>query len=141
MTTIVYRNGILAADTRSTRNDTIEPSESNKVFRLKDGRLFAWCGKSGIGIRVREWFNNPRLSLPSYEDTEGGAVIVATNGELFTFECGALVPAAKAPYLAMGSGRHEAYGALAMGASARKAVSVAMQFDTSTGGRVTWLRL
>lgn len=140
MTTIVYRDGILAADTRATHSGSILPERNKKVHRLRDGRLFAWCGDAGLGQRVLDHFNDPSKAAPEISD-KGGALVIGLDGSIWTYEYNAMLLARGAPYRAMGSGRCEAYGALAMGASARRAVSVAAMFDTGTGGGVMWLRL
>jgi hypothetical protein len=82
MTTIVYRRGVLAADTRATRNGTIMPERSRKVYRLRDGRLFAFCGDVGLGTRLFEHLNDPRKSAPVIGDN-GGAVIAGPGGKLW----------------------------------------------------------
>lgn len=140
MTTIAYRNGILAADSMATRGGSIMPERSQKVFRLRDGRLFGWCGEAGLGVRARMHFDDPKKHDPVVT-TDGGALVIGLDGSIWTYEHGALVAAPGAPFYALGSGRGEAYGALAMGATARQAVAIAARFDNCTGGPVQWLRL
>jgi ATP-dependent protease HslVU (ClpYQ) peptidase subunit len=44
MTTIAYRDGELATDSRITAGDMIVSDKRRKVHRLRDGSLVAWAG-------------------------------------------------------------------------------------------------
>lgn len=140
MTTIAYRDGVLAADRMESVGDVRLPSKATKVHRLRDGRLFAWTGDHGVGIKLRQHLNDPkRIAAPDTSD-KGCAIIVDTRGRVWTYESNALAREF-APYVARGSGLSFALGAFAMGASAKQAVVVAGKFDKSTGRGVKALKV
>ena len=139
MTTIAYRNGVLAADTGVGLGDMMLPERFQKIHRLRDGRLFAWTGVAGDGARVLAHFNNPKKPMP--EKPDGVALIIDRRGIAWTLEEGAMLRVIGASYVARGSGKDFAYGAMAMGASAREAVKVAARFDLRSRPPVEALRL
>lgn len=139
MTTIVYRNGILAGDRRVSIDKLVLPETVRKVHRLRDGRLFAWSGEWSLYEAVLAHFKNPQLECPPIRE-KGQAIVVMPDGKVFTFEANVLMPVG-GPYVARGSGMDFAYGALAAGASATEAVRIAASLDASTGGGVDVVQL
>lgn len=139
MTTIVYRNRVLAGDTQVMSGDMRLPERVRKVRRLRDGRLFGWSGKVASAQRVAQALNKGE-TLPKLPVSDFKGILVDTDGHVFTIEEGELLPV-NSDYTAIGSGREYAYGALAMGASAAKAVSVASSLDSGTGGRIDTVML
>lgn len=140
MTTIAYRNGVLAGDTRVTSDDTILPGWERKVFRLPDGGLFASAddveGGELLLRAMRKGHPPPRLPENEHVD----AILIKPDGKMFFYE-GNIWIRYRAPYCAIGTGRPYALGAMARGASAIDAVRIGMKFDAHSGGRVQSLRL
>jgi ATP-dependent protease HslVU (ClpYQ) peptidase subunit len=140
MTTLVYRDGILAADTQITYGSTRIPGHATKIHKLPDGSLYGFVGSLETGELMRRALlnpdpeNRPDLKVDTYE----GIVLTATGKMLF-FEDRGWIPL-KLPYIAMGSGMHYAFGALAMGATASEAVKVAMKLDGGSGGKCKQLK-
>jgi len=134
MTTIAYRNGILAADSRCMLGGWKATYPLPKLFRLKDGSVCGICGDYASGLAFKDWLDsdhsNPRPTLP--ETT----VIQMTSDGVTIHEDGASFPVVT-EFAAWGSGSPAANGALHMGADAVKAVQVAAMLDDSTGGDVT----
>lgn len=144
MTTIVWRDGLVAADSRIIRGgDRISPETVMKVWRLEHGGLGAAAGAVWIVSEFRDWLNRGQKAWerPKVPDdtvvmefkTDGHIVEYATDGVTETN------PARG--YFAWGSGADYAYGAMEMGASARRAVEIAMLFDYGTGGDITVLEV
>lgn len=131
MTTIAYRDGILAADSRGTCSGWIQPGKETKLFRLQDGRAAGVTGTWAIAVRLLKWIESDR----STDQPEGDARIVAVGRKIEVFEDGhSYIETAK--FMAWGSGMPPALGALHAGASAVEAVRIAALVDTLTGGKV-----
>lgn len=139
MTTIAFRNGIMAADTSTyihEGNLRMPSDRSTKLRRLSDGSVVgaagvrrqisdfvAWYEKGQDGPRpsidlatIIHCFPDGRVSVydGSYDERD------VTNCEFY----------------ACGSGAMAALAAMSMGASAEQAVKVAMLYDPWTGGEV-----
>jgi hypothetical protein len=74
------------------------------------------------------------------DDEDADVIIVRPNGQLEYHDRYGWHKI-NGEFFAMGSGSELAYGALEMGASARKAVSIASKRDTNTGSKVSWVKL
>jgi ATP-dependent protease HslVU (ClpYQ) peptidase subunit len=140
VTTIAYRDGVLAGDTRVVSEDTVLPVRERKIFRLPDGSLIAAAGDAEQGellLRaMRKGYPPPRLS----GDAEVEAILIKPGGALFFYESN-LWLRQRALFYAIGTGRSYALGALAQGASAIEAVRIGIRFNAHSGGRVQSLRL
>lgn len=139
MTTIAYKDGVLAADTRATIGDVIDPSEHKKVFRLKNGALVGIAGNSGETHTV---LKKLRAKPDDFMNIKFGnnAIYVKPDGAVFEHDGGGWSKIT-AKYAATGSGFVPALVAMRMGASAKEAVKIAMDFDKNTGGKVRSVRL
>jgi len=142
MTTICYRDGVIAGDSRETiiedRESTyIDNDVSVKVFRLKDGRLFGASKASESCSRLHEslikGFGPPKL-----EDING--LLIDLKGRIWFFE-GVQWRQLNQKYYAIGSGARFAMPAMDAGASAVLACKIGIKRDPYSGGKVTALRL
>lgn len=152
MTTIVYRDGKMAADTRAYSGSTTPIGEKFKieVIEYSDGSK-SIVGVStpapGLSEEIRRWFASEKH--PDFEPQGIGsdrrgfeAIEVTEDGEIFFYNdnftpSGPLMT----DWIAIGSGKDYAVGALSMGATAEEAVGVAINCDAWTGGRVTVIDL
>lgn len=141
MTVVVYRDGIIAADTQIVSGD--EPHYrlgfGKKLFRIKTG-VIAHYGCSNASQRLHRWLaEGEDGDLPSCE--HGGVIFFPTKGPIrdISFDCDTRMDYA-APYRAWGTGEKFALAAMWMGADAKKAVEAAMAFDTLCGGKVTVMK-
>jgi len=142
MTTIAYRDGILAGDGRVTE---IEERESSyvlhdndiKVFKLKDGRLYGGSRSSEDILRLYYSLVN-NTPPPKLEDIN--ALLVDTKGKLYLYE-GHLWQPLSDLYYAVGSGSRFAFPALDAGATAIEAVKIGIKRDPYSGGKITVVRL
>lgn len=139
MTTIAYRDGVLAADTRSSSNDCVLSDRHPKIVRR--GRVMA--AATGTTAMCREflaWVSGgmrgapPENPHPSNSEWTYWGLVVSPTGA-WVFQEPGVVPVTSEFY-AMGSGRDFALGAMMAGASAADAVAVAMRLDTCSGGEV-----
>ena len=141
MTTIAYRDGILAAGTLCTINNSIE----GRVVKIaRRGPIMAGAAGSAPMCRAfLDWFKAgmqgeaPATQHPVSSDWNYWGLIV-TPDRLVTLMASGWM-SHRAPYYAMGSGAEYALGAMAAGATAAEAVEAAMRHDTRTGGEVTVL--
>lgn len=137
MTTIAYKDGVLAADTLMTSGGA-RCGYQAKIERR--GRLV--LGHAGVRSNYEAFRDWIAAGAPGRFTCKDGNVFVIAPGELpLVWGDGDTPWRETEPFWALGAGERYAVGAMAQGASARKAVKVAMQFDTATGGEVTVLRV
>lgn len=137
MTTITFRDGVLAGDTKCTsESGWVRGFLPRKVWKLADGRL---CAGSGDYARVfsivRELQREPTFEI----DVGTSAVIylISANGKhIRIYEDGKHSYEVEGGFWAWGSGMPVALGAMYAGASAREAVRIASLVDPHSGGRV-----
>src|ERR1041384_7192275 len=109
VTTIAYRYGVLASDSRVTSGcGHIEPGVHRKLYKLPDGSLYAWVGSVGQGLAVLK-------ALADDEDdpiyTNGPTCIrVSPKGSIEVYEGDGVWLPHPGSYGAWGSGREYAYG-------------------------------
>ena len=134
MTTVVFYDGVLAADRRVTMSGEIVADAYRKVGVTHDDWLFAWCGKCADAMTFVEWAHGDRSDKPPKGDY--CSLLISPNGKrVFEFEDGKILPKArKRKFFALGSGSTAALGALYAGATAKQAVLIAQKIDTSSGG-------
>jgi len=141
LSTVVYRNGVLAAD-RQVTSDTVILGQVRKIFAAP-GCLVGITGAYGDAMAFVAWAKDgfdPKKRPDTTRDVE--AVIVKPDGAFvvrgspnWTEET------IGSDFYASGSGSHIAMGALAMGADSVQAVEIACQFDIFSGGGIDVLRL
>ncbi len=135
MTTIVYRDGIMAGDSRITDDNIIFPGVDVKVYKSKSGWLYGACGDVSACELFYAWARKLRdlpkkAPNPLVGSFEG--LIVSPRGVIMFVE-GGRAWSLKADFAAVGSGRDAALGALHFGASAREAVECATKVDSKSG--------
>ncbi|PIB91272.1 hypothetical protein [Caulobacter sp. FWC2] len=143
MTTIAYRDGVLAADTQSTCGNHRQPGEAIKVAVGPMG-LGTACGSAAFCETWLAWVrgDEPERPVPERADEHGGdcGILIHRDGRLQLFEHnGAHFPAGA--YFAEGTGMGPALGALYHGATAEQAIEAAIALDVFSGGRVMAVRL
>lgn len=143
MTTIAYRDGVMAADSQTTAGE-VRRGATRKVFQLLDGSLVGFSGGlSEIGPAV-QWFAEGKLPYKRPRLPEDASLLVieaSPSGEVSYYRHNLIPQLTVAAFHAIGSGNEFALGAMAMGANAQQAVAVAAEFDIYTGGRITTLSL
>lgn len=145
MTTIVYRDKVLAGDRRAYAGDSKPVGNKTKVHRLSDGTLFG-CSSACVGADaiLRRWVEGGCIP-PATSDLKPDAfelLLIRGDGRVFYAKDNLdLTGPLDCEFIAIGSGDRYAMGALAMGANARRAVEVATELDAWTGNGVDVIRL
>lgn len=140
MTTIAYRDGVLAADTMVSRDGMVS-GYTVKVERR--GPIFAaYAGNCAMGQAFLDWFRKGMKGdpPPMVDGDCSCAGILIADDAIIEWSGQPRPDWIKAPFAAWGSGAQFALGAMAFGATAESAVYAAMTLDHGTGGRVTALR-
>lgn len=136
MTTIVYRDGVIAYDSRLTAGGLIT-TDSHDKHLVVQGHHFFWSGAHADVQAFVDWFFGSKPdSVPDLS-----ALVMAPSGQVWVTSCNSTDGLWKAPVplnrpYAIGSGSPYAWGAMDMGADAIKAVRVAAGRDTGTGGKI-----
>lgn len=131
MTTLAYRNGVLAFDTQMSCGSL--KRRVTKAFKLKDGTLFGITGSVTDGLKLRRWAESGyKGDAPSIDSESGVDCIHVRHDGVFLLDNDLELIRITDEFAALGSGGHVATGAMAMGASALKAVEIAAEFDAGT---------
>lgn len=143
MTTIAYRDGIMASDSRCTTDEYMHLTECQKIFRMSSGALLGTAGDDDARSLLALLDGVGHGSgLPSRKDlgeteTDFLGLLALPDGTLWRIEIehvndshwtGA-VSELSSEFAAVGSGAAFAYGAMGHGATAAEAVAVACRFD------------
>lgn len=139
VTTIAYRNGVLAADTGISSHDS-RIGHTTKIARNNNGDLAGAAGGAVYCYQFLTWFSNGENGeAPSPKKEDGSydrGVVFRASGKLEVHEPGGFFEIAEVNYFAFGSGRPEALGAMHHGATAKEAVAAAMAHDSGTYGSI-----
>jgi len=134
MTTIAYRDGIIAVDSRSTANGTITNDDTNKIEE-RDGVLFFCTGHASDQREIVEaYFSDPynEKAVISALVIDDGIVYLAgvdKNDGFWKLDITGIA-------YSIGSGCDHALTAMDLGCDAKKAVKMAMKRDVNTGGKI-----
>lgn len=137
MTTIVYRDGIVAADSQlSTGGDWSSPWPAKKLERHGDD-ILGLCGDWAAVRVLKAWVLG---GFEGDQPTVGNCTLVQiTPDQLICYSQGAMI-LEPGEFLSWGSGAPVAMAAMLAGASAKEAVRIACQLDPWSSGPVTWMR-
>jgi ATP-dependent protease HslVU (ClpYQ) peptidase subunit len=139
MTTVAYKDGIMASDSQVTDNG-VKDFHTNKLLRLDDGTLVGYCGNYLDLVSLKEKIEGALSKKVSKKDLQGITFMVVTKHTLSTLQGGGLINMDTQPY-AIGSGALYARAAMKAGASAEDAVRVAIEMDIYSGGEIHTLKL
>lgn len=137
MTTVAYRDGIVAADSRTHIGDWIVPGATEKLVRV-DGKVIAQIGDMAVCAAILGWIDRPEGPQP----TGNATVVVFCGGEVFIHSDGGMViEQHDRPFMAWGTGAPVAFGAMYAGADAETAVRIACDVDLYSGAPVMAMRV
>lgn len=143
MTTIAYRDGALAAD-RATKMGAVQAYQTAKINQREDGAMIGGCGIGSVSAAFRRWFMDgeagDRPSLGVTDDDDAQLIVVRPNGVVEIHDRHGWAEIS-GPFFALGSGFEVALGAMAMGASAERAVQIAAEFGIGNPNQIDVLRL
>ncbi len=131
MTTICYRDGVLAADTLVTEGRS-RSGFTSKIVRGPTAVAGA-AGTMSDCLAFYKWVEGGCQGRPPQSENAGGLLIEA-SGQVFEWEGGPSLVSFTAPFHAIGSGAQFARGAMAHGPSAEEAGKAAALLDLHTGG-------
>lgn len=140
MTTITYRDGVLAADSLATMGDTKAHGHYQKIRRIGD-HLVGAAGSVADSQHFVDWLKHGDENVPPPKGNYS-ALIIDPRGRVREIENGSVLPVPRgAKFFAVGSGAPFALAAMYAGASAAEAVKIAAKIDTATGLPVKTLKL
>lgn len=147
MTTIAYKDGILAADTQLTISDTKLLSD-DKIRLLNKDTILAAAGDLGSVLIAEKffaqenWENATRPTIEKGKDDDNTLdAILIYKGKPYMVD-GLLIPEPiKHPHYAVGSGWKFAMAAMHSGMSAPDAVKFASELDVYTNNRVRYINV
>lgn len=142
MTTIAYRDGVMAADSSLTVGET-HVASSKKIFRLRNGSIIGFWGTWSHCMLLKDALNDGHdiKDIKRKRIKSAYAYLVKPHGAIWGIENGVLWQLIRTDYVAGGSGGPVALGALAQGASAVEAVRAAIEHAPGSKGPIHTLKL
>ena len=138
MTVIAWDGKTLAADRMAVWSGM--QATVSKIRRIETGEILAWSGSQDCGLILADWYEcgaDPTKWPDFQKDKDDWTrLIIARKDGIHCYEQHLIPLRFDNLFLAWGSGRDYAMGAMAMGADAIKAVQIASQFDTGCGNGV-----
>ena len=139
MTTIAYKDGILAADSQTTAGHLSTSSTRSKIRKFDDG----YAAFSGLCSDIPILFDliKGKEVEGDTKDIDATAIVMPNKGKPYQASVDSLGNLYKHPiskFSAIGSGWTVAMGAMQSGASAKEAVKEAIKLDIYSGGAVKW---
>lgn len=141
MTVIVYRDGIMAADTGVWEGDILCGFDQEKIQRMPDGGLLACAGLRPVIVEAQAWLLRDGPKPDRVEDGDFGALMVGPDGVVSNVSHAMQIYEAFGEFHVQASHHEFLVGALAAGVSAPEAVRLAIQFGRYAAGEVRWMRL
>lgn len=139
MTTIAYRDGVMAADSGSWTGGTVHRWAS-KLAVGPDGTLYGACGDAAECNAYLKWVNGGccgESPKPRHlADRASFTVLIAPRGAPIRLLVASGEEIFDAPYMAIGGGSDAAMGALFVGASAQHAIQAAIEHTDYAHGDV-----
>lgn len=133
MTTIAYRNGVMASDSRAYSGDKFPIGSKKKIHRLKDGSLLG-ISSTIVGLPERfvayvESDHKRELAKELPVDPHLSAILVRPSGAIFYYAGWLWTGPIDCDYIAAGSGEQYALTAMELGFGPEAAVAVAIKLD------------
>lgn len=144
MTIIVWDGTTLAADKQAT-NSGLKLTVT-KIFRIRD-HLVGFSGDFDFAYAMKQWFENGAKveDFPKHQEDDNkwvGMLVVTPDNKVLKYERSPHpIDFTETGALCIGSGRDFAFGALAMGADARRAVMIACLYENGCGMGIDVLTL
>jgi len=135
MSVVAWDGKAVAADKQATCSSM--RFTVTKLRRLGTGEVLAWTGDLDSGVLLAQWFEDgadPAKWPKCQEDKDQWVrlLVFSSAGARF-YERQPVAVAIEDRFMAWGSGRDYAVGALACGKTAREAVEIAARFSTECG--------
>lgn len=137
MTTVAYRDGVLAGDGRVTMGDTVVSNTERKVHKLRGGRLYGYAGNSEDAELLKLALMKGEAP-PLLDNVQG--LLIHSDGVIELYE-GKVWQQVKEPYYAIGTGGPLALVLMDAGLSSKDAVKLSIKRDTNSGGKIRTVKL
>lgn len=141
MTTIAYKDGVVAYDSQASAGVTIVDDDVDKKW-VRGESLFFMAGSPDEIAVFLDAFEDGEDTYPYIHDVNGILVepdglfsVGSIEGKIWKQKWNGLKP------YAIGCGGRFAWGAMDMGATAERAVKVACRRDIYSGGRVRTFKI
>ena len=135
MSCVAWDGKTIAADKQATCSGL--RFKTTKLRRLATGEVLSWTGDQDSGEMAAKWYEDgadPEKWPECQKDKDmWSRLIVASASGVKVFERQPIATAIEDEFMAWGSGRDYALGAMARGASAQEAIETAMKFDSGCG--------
>jgi hypothetical protein len=128
----------MAADTGLTYGYSCFAGAGSKLFMV-GGSMFGLCGNASDCAAFRLW-QEASADKPAKFDEQVSILEVRGDGTIWIWDKTLVPYQVRAPFFAVGSGSELALGAMAVGASAERALEIACEYDNGTKGPVETLR-
>lgn len=143
MTTIVYKDGVLAADRQINYRNQIFAS-AQKIFQ-NEKYIYGACGTSISCVQFIKFVEGKEFDKAIFQKDEHksfeGIVINKEDGKVFIYDNELLKDEMSGDFFCFGSGGDIAKGALLMGATPKQAIECASKIDHSTGREIDEIKL
>jgi ATP-dependent HslUV protease subunit HslV len=148
MTTLAYRDQILAADSGAWVGNVMHRT-SAKLAKDSLGRLHGVVGNAGEATTYLNWVRSgmegpppmPKEIDPKDSTSSFIALIIELDGTIYMHTAGGQEEHIDAPYFALGSGSEFAMGAMYAGGSAETAVHAAAAHSNYAATPIVTMRL
>jgi len=137
VTTIAYRDGVMAGDSGSTSGETVDGSY-RKTFK-HEGRLYGMTGRVADAAVFKEWVKKGRKGKPGISDLQ--VIEIRADGKVLFWEGDRPPFIYKSPCVAIGTGSDIALGAMLVGANAKQALKAARKANVYTIGKIRTIKL
>jgi hypothetical protein len=111
-----------------------------KAKKVSETAVAAWTGDHEQGLALARWFKKGAFTTewPKFQEGEKWTRLVLMDSSgVYCFERLPVRQYFEDPFMAWGSGRDYAMGAMAMGASAKQAAEIASQFNVYCGNGIS----
>lgn len=137
MTTIAYKDGVIAYDGRVRSCDTVVDDSFDKHLE-KDGVHFFISGVNSDFDKFIKMYLSGELKSDHHMEIHA---VILDKGRLYTaaYDDGTTLwvcPERAGNHFSVGSGSHHAITAMDCGLSAKEAVKMAAKRDSATGGKI-----
>ena len=139
MTTVCYRDGVLASDSLGCQG-TFYGGSFQKIYQF-NGFSVGVSGRMDEGTKFIKWLEHfnpfrPKRPPDRFNFTDMQALLIDSENNIWYYHNHGHPVKVKDAFFAIGSGRYAAMPAMEAGASAKDAVKIAMKYDTQTGGDI-----
>jgi len=135
MTTIAYKDGVIAYDSQITRGDVIVYDDYEKCLERNGVKFFCSGSTPDFERMIDVYFGakpEGSINVTAFVLDGGRLMLSAVDSDTGLWKS----PIMRDRPYAIGSGEPYAFAAMDMGATAYQAVEMAAKRDTSTGGTI-----